>query len=241
MRLLLHPVDQLVLGVLHAHAGHLLQPATLLTDELVQLLLTLGDGLLAPPHLARAAANVLVARLQRVRATLQRALALGDAALLDGELLAPAPRLDLPRLADLDQLFLPGQHRALPHRLGLALGVLPDARRDLVRSGLRGLQSLLLVLAPRLTSGGRPTCEALLLAQKEKCRGGDHQRHARRDQDRDHVHERSMLRRGPGPRSQGHPRRLALPHISACAVRRGTVEGSRVGRANCKECLHLRA
>ena len=82
LRLLLQSADQLGLGLLGGHAGHLLEPAALLGDELLELLLPRLDELLAAAEVAGAPADLAVALLDRLDLPLEGALALVDPPLL---------------------------------------------------------------------------------------------------------------------------------------------------------------
>jgi hypothetical protein len=68
--------------------------------------------------------RLAVALLDGFGAALERALALTDSPLLGLDATPARSQLELRRLAQLDQLFLAGEHGALAHGLGLSLGVL---------------------------------------------------------------------------------------------------------------------
>ena len=125
------------------HAGHLLEPAALFADQLLELLLALGDGLLAAAEVARRGVPSSLSRCSsssNLRSS--TVFALGDAALFALDLFAAAADLDFQLLAELDELFLSGDDGALPQVLGFALGVADDSLRCLFGGGLRrGLSS----------------------------------------------------------------------------------------------------
>ena len=93
--LFFHAPHQLVLGVLRGHAGHLLEPAAFLGDQLLELLLASGDRFFAPPELARARDRVFVALFEDLELPVENGLALGDAALLALDLFAAPADFDL--------------------------------------------------------------------------------------------------------------------------------------------------
>ena len=116
----------------------LLQTTTLLSNELVELLLAGLQQLLTAAEVTGALANLAVALLHELELSIQGALALADATLLLLNLRPPRPQLDLRRFAQLHHLFLPRDDRALAGRLHLALGVADDALRRFLSGRLRG-------------------------------------------------------------------------------------------------------
>src|SRR5215207_7203794 len=99
LRLLLHPLHELVSCVDRRHPRERLQPAPLLTDHLVQLLLPVGDQLLLSANLTRAPPELLVALIEHVDLPVERDLPLLYAPLLPVDLVPPLPCLRLPSLA----------------------------------------------------------------------------------------------------------------------------------------------
>ncbi len=134
--LLFHPPHQLVLRVLGRHAGHLLEPAALVADELLQLLLAFGDRLFAASELARALAELFVALVEHLELPVEHGVALGDATLLALDFLAPAANLLLEVLAQSDHLFLPGDDGGLAEVVRVSLGFADDPLRGLLGGGL---------------------------------------------------------------------------------------------------------
>jgi hypothetical protein len=113
-------------------------------------------------ELTRPLSHFLVALLEQVELPVEHDFALLDPLFLALDLLAPAPRLDLPGLAQLDQLFLPGHHRALAQRIRRLLGLTNDPLGGLLGGGLGlGLQRPLGALTR-------------LLSEIEKSRGGEY-------------------------------------------------------------------
>ncbi len=166
--------DQLDLGLGCGHSGERLQSAPLVGDELLQFLLAPLDRLLLATEVAGAPAEFAVTLVEEVDLLLELVLALVDAPFLALDLFAPVPRLDLPGLAELDQLFLPGEHRALAQRLGLALGVADDALGQLLGArlgeALRLAFSLLSASSPEDESRcGSHNCKHANYSDK-KCR-----------------------------------------------------------------------
>ena len=167
--LLLEPADQLGLGLLRGHAGQLLEPAASPRRRAAR----------APARARRPSSPSGRARCARRPTSLSRCsstsnfrssvrLALLDAPLFALDFLAPAARLDLPVLAELDQLFLAGDHRALSQRFGFALGFADDALGGLLGRGLRERLRCALCGA------------ASAAAEKEKGCGGDDDQYAKR-------------------------------------------------------------
>src|SRR4029077_4304252 len=106
LRFLLHAADELVLGVLRGHSGHLLEPTALVAHELFQFLFTVGDRLLSASELARPLPQLLVALLEHLKFAVEDGIALGDAAFLSLDLLAAPANLLLEAFAQADDLFL---------------------------------------------------------------------------------------------------------------------------------------
>src|ERR1043166_9364284 len=106
--LLLHAPNQLVLGILGGHAGHLFQTAAFVADQLVELDLAGGHRVFAVAAVARALAQVPVALLEQLVLAVEDGFALRKAALLALDLFAPAANLGLEVLAELDQLLIAG-------------------------------------------------------------------------------------------------------------------------------------
>src|SRR5436190_2774602 len=142
VRFLLQPTDQLRLGVLRRHASQLFQSLALVRDELLELVLAFIELLLAPPELTGAAAQLLVALIEDVEFAIERTLPVDDSLLLAFHFRPPAAHFDLELLAQLDQLFLAGDHRALSQRFGFPLGLADDALRRLLGARSRGCLSL---------------------------------------------------------------------------------------------------
>jgi hypothetical protein len=126
------------LGFGRRHSRQRFESPTLIGDELVQLRLAFGDRLLLPPEVAGAPPEVAFALIEQVDLLLELRLAIVDATLLALHFLATMARFDFPRLAQLDQLFLTGEDRALARRLGFTLGVADDALGQFLRGALRG-------------------------------------------------------------------------------------------------------
>src|SRR3954469_4432212 len=81
LSLFFHPADQFGLRLLRRHARHLLPPATLLANQLVELLFTFGDLLFTPAKITRAFAEVLVTLVDQLVFAVERTLALREPAL----------------------------------------------------------------------------------------------------------------------------------------------------------------
>ncbi len=137
LRLLLEPVDQLGLRLGGGHPGELLEPASLLAEHALELERALVHRLFLAAELAPATADLLVALLQDVELAVEVALPLLHAPLGALELLAPLGGFGLPLLAQLDRLFLPGDHGRLAQRVRLSPRVVDDAVRRLFGGGLR--------------------------------------------------------------------------------------------------------
>ena len=134
--LLFHPPNKLVLRVLGRHPGHLLEPAALVADELLQLLLAFGDRLFPASKLARALAELFVALVEHLELPVEHGVALGDAALFALDFLAPAANLLLEVLAQSDHLFLAGDDGSLAEIVRVSLGVADDPLRGFLGGGL---------------------------------------------------------------------------------------------------------
>ena len=117
--------------------GHLLEAAALVADQLLELLLAIGDRLLAAAEVARALAELLVALLEQLELAVEHVLALDEPALFALDLFAASAHFALEVLAELDQLFLAGDDRALPEVLRLALGVADDSLGGFLGGRLR--------------------------------------------------------------------------------------------------------
>ena len=129
LRLLLQATNELGLGVLRRHAGHLLEAAALLGDQLLELLLAVGDGLLAAAEVARAAPELLVALLEQLELAVERRLALLDPALVALDLLAALVPLLFATPRGGGSLLLAGDDGGLAEGLRFAAGFLEDAAR----------------------------------------------------------------------------------------------------------------
>jgi hypothetical protein len=162
VRLFLESPDQFVLRILRRHSRHLFQAATLVRDELLELLLARLHQLLAASEVTRALADFAIARLHQLELAIEHALALTHAPLFLLHRDAPSAKLQLGGLAQLHHLFLSRDDSALTRRLDLTLRVRDDALRGFLGSGLRGGQSFDLRFPARV--------DARLAAQKEKCR-----------------------------------------------------------------------
>ena len=122
VRLLLQAANELGLGVLRGHAGQLLEPAPLVARPASRAPARGRPTVFSrrPKSLARRLISLSrCSRSSNLRSSV--AFALDDAALVALDFLAAAADLDLPRLAQLDQLFLAGDDRALAQRFRLAL------------------------------------------------------------------------------------------------------------------------
>ena len=133
-----HPANQLVLRVLGGHAGHLLEPAALVADELLELLLALGDRLFAATEVAGAPAELFVALLEHLELAVEHGFPLGDAPLFPFDFLAPTADLLLEVLAQSDQLFFPGDDGGLAKVVRFSLGVSDDSLRGFLGGGFGG-------------------------------------------------------------------------------------------------------
>jgi hypothetical protein len=175
------PMDELGLRLLRRDAGQHLETATLLPHQLVELLLSLGDRFLLPTQLAGAAANVLLPLFEDVEFAVEHRLAILNALLFALDFLTSPARFDLPVLAELDQLFLPRDQRALAEGFRFALGLTDDALRRLFGRRLRQRLGL---------PFGNP---ATAPAKKEKGHGGDDKQYAKRSTQCRSIHVVSML------------------------------------------------
>jgi len=140
--LLLHPSNELALGVLSGHPSHLLEAATLFADERRQLLFSLRDSLFTAAEFARPSTEIAVALLEDIGFPIEHRLALGDASFFALDFLATAANFLLEFLAKLDELFLTGDDRALAQILRFALAIGDDPLRCLFRGGLGGGEAL---------------------------------------------------------------------------------------------------
>ena len=230
VRLLFQAADQLVLRVLRRHAGHLLQPAALVRDQLVELLLARLHQLFAAPEVAGALADLAVALLDELELPVEHALALGHAALLQLDRRPPRTKVLLRGLAQLHHLFLAGDDSALTRRLDLALGVGDDALRRFLGRGFRGGLAFDL--------GFSSDANSELATEKEKSRQGDDERAQRGIE----LPYRSfdICSTADGPREKGYHRRTrGAPPGSRSARGRADV-GRDMERANYKGRFNLR-
>ena len=174
--LLLDAVDELALGILGRETGERLEPVLDLAAHAVELLVTIGDLLLAAADLAAAARELLVPLFQRLGAAIEAELALLHAALLSLQLVAAAADLLLPALAELDQLLLAREHGGLAQRLGFALGLTDEPPGSLLGAGVGGLEASQLATA------------ADARAHHVAERASGQQQHAERDENLDCWH-----------------------------------------------------
>ena len=231
LRLLLHAADQLVLRVLRRHAGHLLQPAALLADQLLELLPRASATVFSrrPKSLARLPSSLSrCSTSSNLRSSI--ALALADAALFLLDFFAPRPRISGSTFSrSLHQLFLAGDDRALAQTSPTSRSASPMMRlRRLLGGRLRGGLPLVRFRAPRR----RPS------AQKEKSRRGNDE-HAKRGNNRD---ERSYEIYAPPrrePQDKENHCRPAQRRLKSL-LERSAGEGRDVERANYKARLNLR-
>src|SRR5258708_23220716 len=97
--LLFHPAHQFGLGVLGGHAGELLEPASLLAIELLELFFAVAQRFLAAAEITRPLADFLVALLEEIDLPIENRFLLDNAALLALDLLTPATNVQLSGLA----------------------------------------------------------------------------------------------------------------------------------------------
>ena len=166
MRLLLETADELELGFCCRETCEALETRPLTREQLLELGLTVGNLLLAPPHFAGAFAQLAIPQLHRLATSLQTGLAFDELPLLRRQLIATAAGFDLPRLALLQHLFLSRQDGALAQRLRLALP-LPDQPTTFVLGG---------TACSLLT--GQLGADALTSAQHERQTGRDERERA---------------------------------------------------------------
>ena len=147
-----------------------------------------GYALFLSTQLAPAAADLLLALLEDVELAIERGLAVLDPFLFALDLFATATGFDLPVLAELDQLFLAGNQRALSERFRLTLGLTDDALSSLFGGGLREELPLTFSVA-----AGAP-------AKKEKRCGGENDQYAERSTQCCRVHVDLCSTSTSGPR-----------------------------------------
>src|SRR6185295_19094206 len=114
----------------------LLETAPLLAEELLEVLLLLGQDLLLTSYIFGAAGGLTLALLQQVVLAIELGLLVLDAPFLALDFLAAAAGFDLPLLAQLDQLFLAGEDCGLARAFRLALCVTQDLLCGLFRRRL---------------------------------------------------------------------------------------------------------
>jgi hypothetical protein len=156
-------VNQLGLGIPGRDSCQLLESATLFTQQTVELLLALAEGLFAARKAFGAAVGLALALLDEIVFAIELTFTVRDATLFPLYLFAATAELDFPFFTKSNELFLSTEDGGFAEALGLALGFPDDSPGCLFgcRVGL--------LLAAELSAPSKPS------ADKEKNRAGNYE------------------------------------------------------------------